>query len=1127
MPEYLAPGVYVEEVDMGSKPIEGVSTSTAGAVGMTERGPVDVPTLITSYGEFTRWFGDYLKVNDFNNANGAHCYLPHAIEGFFTNGGKRIYVTRVIDTGGATQARRFMYDRGTATSADTVILRAIDEQTGTAANPPLLYSLDVSDTSVGDWIRVGAGSNAEYRQVTDVDNPVNNTHVPLNFPLHFSHAITDTVNQFNRAEDLVANAGPYTAGFTLVDASEAADETILLLGAAADITVLDSAATTVLEIGGANLGEYLYVSEVTITSPTEARVRLAGSLTLAYDAAVGVVPIQLTPINVANLAIAPNTGARLIFVDDRNGDFDDRTSLVHIDNAADPTKQEVRRIGELYEIDVTTGAYETYSGGSLVEAVTLADDDRTLTVDPNIGDTTITLDDVSALSVGDSLLIGVLGSQETVLIQAVDTSTNIVTITPALTIDHGLNPVVPLAKTLTVDANIGSRVIALDNRLGLTEGDVIRLGDVPDDEYLTIDTIPNATGMAPDAGNLILVQGLVRSHATGDTVRRQNPPTTVALQATITVIDEAFDDTSFLVTDGNAYLQDMFIRLTTATAEVFYHRMASDASTVSPAEVTLSEAFTRAHVSGSRVAGRDPLFTVQALDVGAWGDRLRIAVADEANGLVSQTTVTAMVNPTNIRMASLAGVEVGTVLELSNPTTGVALDNPIKVIELERSESRVVLADPLTANQQNTLAMEGSLSVRSREFRVEVYLLRQPDPAMPSRNNNVIDFEVFRHLSMDPRHSRYLETVIGPIDGELRLSDRRPVGDSSYIRVLDSANTQTETEVVRLGPEALADVLPDGRAQAARMALRGGDDSIPTVNDNTYIGVDDREPENRTGLYSLKNKDNISIVAVPGRTSAQIQGALITHCELMRYRFAVLDGEVPPNDTLTDVQTQRQQFDTKYAALYHPWLLIPDPFPNNLAQVVDFPIPPSGSMLGVYARTDIERGVHKAPANEVVRGIVGLQRSLNKAEHDILNPSPVNINVIRDFRRDNRGIRVWGGRVITSDTDWKYVNVRRLLIFMEKSIDQGLQWVVFEPNAEPLWARVQRTISNFLTVVWRNGALEGSKLEQAFFVKCDRTTMTQTDIDNGRLICVIGVAPVKPAEYVIIRIGLWTANAES
>lgn len=186
----------------------------------------------------------------------------------------------------------------------------------------------------------------------------------------------------------------------------------------------------------------------------------------------------------------------------------------------------------------------------------------------------------------------------------------------------------------------------------------------------------------------------------------------------------------------------------------------------------------------------------------------------------------------------------------------------------------------------------------------------------------------------------------------------------------------------------------------------------------------------------------------------------------------------------------------------------------------------AGSLFWIdVVLTDVGGVIHRV--DKVVNGIVGLQRILNKGEQDILNPFPVNINVIRDFRKDNRSIRIWGGRVITSDPDWIYVNVRRLMIFLEQSMDIGMQWVVFEPNAEPLWARVKRTITNFLTTVWRNGALEGTKPEEAFFVKCDNTTMTQDDIDNGRLIVVIGVAPVRPAEFVIIRIGLWTAGSQT
>jgi phage tail sheath protein FI len=188
-------------------------------------------------------------------------------------------------------------------------------------------------------------------------------------------------------------------------------------------------------------------------------------------------------------------------------------------------------------------------------------------------------------------------------------------------------------------------------------------------------------------------------------------------------------------------------------------------------------------------------------------------------------------------------------------------------------------------------------------------------------------------------------------------------------------------------------------------------------------------------------------------------------------------------------------------------------------------IPPAGHVAGIMARTDIERGVHKAPANEVVRSALDLEFPITKGMQDILNPRGV--NCIRDFRADGRGIRLWGARTMSSDPMWKYVNVRRLFIFVEESIDQGTQWVVFEPNDFATWAAVTRTITNFLTTVWRSGALMGLTAGEAFFVKCDRTTMTQDDIDNGRLICYIGIAPVKPAEFVIFRISQKTMEEAS
>ncbi|HKX30752.1 MAG TPA: phage tail sheath C-terminal domain-containing protein, partial [Blastocatellia bacterium] len=231
------------------------------------------------------------------------------------------------------------------------------------------------------------------------------------------------------------------------------------------------------------------------------------------------------------------------------------------------------------------------------------------------------------------------------------------------------------------------------------------------------------------------------------------------------------------------------------------------------------------------------------------------------------------------------------------------------------------------------------------------------------------------------------------------------------------------------------------------------------------------------------------------------------HCEILKDRFAVLD----PRDRLDieGIRTFREVFDTKYAALYYPWIEVRDPLAKR-----NVGIAPSGHIAGIYARVDVERGVHKAPANEVIRGITKIVDDITKREQDLLNPR--NINVLRFF--PGRGNRVWGARVVTSDASWKYINVRRLFLFVEESIEEGTQWVVFEPNDEPLWARVRQTITNFLTSVWRTGALQGTKPDEAFFVKIDRTTMTQDDIDNGRLICLIGIAPVKPAEFVIFRI---------
>ena len=296
---------------------------------------------------------------------------------------------------------------------------------------------------------------------------------------------------------------------------------------------------------------------------------------------------------------------------------------------------------------------------------------------------------------------------------------------------------------------------------------------------------------------------------------------------------------------------------------------------------------------------------------------------------------------------------------------------------------------------------------------------------------------------------------------------------------------------------------------------------VPEVDLDDYRG--ESTPGERTGFAALEEIDDISIVCVPDEASDAegLQGLtdeIVTHCTTLKDRFAVLQAREQPGD-LKDLEPTvgSARLDSSYAAFYYPWLKVRNPETN-----IETLVPPGGHVAGIYARSDTERGVHKAPANEVVRGAQALQLSTTKAEQDILNPKGV--NCIRNF--PGRGIRVWGARTASTDPSWKYVNVRRLFLYLEESIDEGTQWVVFEPNDENLWARVRQTVSNFLTSAWRDGALMGTTADEAFYVRCDRSTMTQDDIDNGRLIVEIGVAPVKPAEFVIFRISQWTGGAE-
>jgi len=316
-------------------------------------------------------------------------------------------------------------------------------------------------------------------------------------------------------------------------------------------------------------------------------------------------------------------------------------------------------------------------------------------------------------------------------------------------------------------------------------------------------------------------------------------------------------------------------------------------------------------------------------------------------------------------------------------------------------------------------------------------------------------------------------------------------------------------------------------AQVTEVLEWGSDGGRPLATD--YQGMEDpSDPQIKTGLKALEDVTDVSIVAAPGSTygagtdpniylnALQTTFNLITHCESLLYRIAVLDA--PDNFSVSQISAWRGQIDSSYAALYYPWVDVLDPISNT-----EITLPPSGFVAGIYARSDQEVGPHKAPANEVVTDALGFEVMLNKGQQDVLNP--IGVNCFRYF--PGHGYLLWGARTATSDTEWQYVNLRRYMNYLKHSIDAGTQYVVFENNGPDTWANTQQIVSDFLYNEFLNGRLFGTTKAQAFFVRCDQTTMTNNDIANGRLVCLIGVALLRPAEFVIFRIGQFTASNSS
>ena len=485
-----------------------------------------------------------------------------------------------------------------------------------------------------------------------------------------------------------------------------------------------------------------------------------------------------------------------------------------------------------------------------------------------------------------------------------------------------------------------------------------------------------------------------------------------------------------------------------------------------------------------------------AANPGEWGDRLRVTITPASK---AKTQALEAIDDRSVRVKSCDGFTAGDVVEFYDGRT--LSHNRVK----SAIDGVLSFEEPIGCDIVDTNLLPKKV-IKTCEFNVSVRF----EDAEETYLNVSLNESASSYIAARMQKSELVTVEVGKVPAQ-------PAAQAPA----EKKDDKKDEKAPAVAPAAkAAGVMPPYKAvggvgESLSLGFSGGSDgNIGGTKASDYMGSDNG-PGKRTGIQAFLENAQVSNMAVPGVTDSDVQLALVAHCENTKSRFAVLDIPLDKKK-VGDVLDHRNMFDTSYAALYHPWLEVFDPLARKSSYM-----PPSGAMVGIYARTDTERGVQKAPANEVVRGCTGLSCPYNEGEQDILNPQGVNL--IRSFT--GRGIRVWGARTASSNPLWKYINVRRLFIFVEESLKANTNWVVFEPNSEALWGRVQRTIELFLSSMWRSGALAGTSPGEAFFVNIGRSTMTQDDIDNGRLICNIGIAPVKPAEFVIFRITQHTVES--
>ncbi len=997
--QYLSPGVYIQEVDSGLQPIEGVSTSVTGFVGMTVRGPISgPPVLVTSFAEYQRNFGGFIPDSPtFHD----YRYLPYAVKGFFDNQGVQAYIVRVLAQGNAVAT-----DAGQMVGG--LVTRLASNASSGSTQIKLLTTRGITAGAVAVTVN-GAASNAASFAVgampwiTSLSEPSGPVSAPETITgVNFGASQGTSTVTFNGTTATVTSWGPTSISVTVPAGATSGNVVVTVGGVASNglpfavgslplISSLSEPAGTVgssLTITGVNFGATQGASTVTFNGTA------ATAFTSWSDTSIQLtVPVGATTGNVL-VTVNNNSSNELTFV------VGTMPVITALSEPAGPVASTLTITG------VNFGATQ--------------------------GTSTVTFN----------------GTAATTITTWGNTSIEV---------------------TVPAGATTGNVVVTVGGTAG--NGMPFTVGTAP--------VITSLSAPAGPAGSDFEINGVNFGSTQGtSTVTIGGVPATVvawsATQITVQVPAGASPTTHLT-------FKQVFNGITTQEGPV------PVASYQNNGNVTLAAPLANSYQAQyTTVLTDEPnpgtQCQIQAQDPGAWGGNIAVQI-NQSSLASSQVVSIAGPSPFNtVLLTSAAGFYAGALVEFNKGTSKV-----FKKVQSIAGGSIVVTNAFNTVNDLNPDPGFAATTVRSCEFDVVASW------------NGVS--EQWRYLSMDNTIPSYYATVIN--------------NGSAILGVPSSATGDSVTDNPFILPSA-----PNGQTLAL---LNGSDGTAPPL-DKDYIGVDNG-PGQRTGIQALTDADEIAIVTVPGVVDQNVQQGLITHCETLLYRFAVLDpaphggsGDIPAS--LDDIQNQRSQFDTKYAAIYYPRVVVLDPLTST-----DITVPPSGHMAGIYAYVDNTRGVYKAPANELIGGISALEIKLSKGDQDILNPYPVNINCLRDFTSADRGLRVYGARCITSDNQWIYINVRRLFIFLEHSLDIGTQWAVFEPNSPALWARLTQSVEAFLTTVWQSGALMGATAAQAFFVICDQTTMSQDDIENGRLIMQIGVAPVFPAEFVIIQIGQWAGGS--